>query len=269
MVLRMFESLTASCGIACSIGPGHDEVRAERRAQPRRRQPERRRAPCRRRHRRRRGRCARPGRCPGAIDRSMFCAWARRRASGEALIRSALSPRGRGLGRGGGGVARRGRRFDRAPAAGQCRRAHRASVQAPLPAALSPAVPPPQRGEGLIWRPHASSPSPAMIAIGAPTFTPSVPSGTRILAILPSSTASNSIVALSVSISARMSPDFTSSPSLTSHLASVPSSIVGESAGILSSIGMRACPGKARAAQSQCGGRGQVCAESPVARACA
>ena len=35
------------------------------------------------------------------------------------------------------------------------------------------------------------------------------PSGTRIFAILPSSTASNSIVALSVSISARMSPDFT------------------------------------------------------------
>ncbi len=79
-----------------------------------------------------------------------------------------------------------------------------------------------------------------MIAIGAPTFTPSVPSGTRILAILPSSTASNSIVALSVSISARMSPDLTSSPSFTSHLASVPSSIVGERAGILSSIGMAA-----------------------------
>jgi hypothetical protein len=32
------------------------------------------------------------------------------------------------------------------------------------------------------------------------------------------------------------------SPSLTSHLASVPSSMVGESAGILSSMGMRACP---------------------------
>jgi len=48
----------------------------------------------------------------------------------------------------------------------------------------------------------------------------------------PSSTASNSIVALSVSISARISPDFTESPSLTSHLASLPSSIVGESAGM-------------------------------------
>ena len=111
---------------------------------------------------------------------------------------------------------------------------------------------------------EASSPSPAMIAIGAPTFTPSVPSGTRILAIFPSSTASNSIVALSVSISARMSPDFTSSPSFTSHLASVPSSMVGDKAGILSSIGMRICPNKARAAQSQCGGSGQVRAETLV-----
>ena len=88
----------------------------------------------------------------------------------------------------------------------------------------------------------ASSPSPASSAIGRPTFTPSVPSGTRILAILPSSTASNSIVALSVSISARMSPDLTSSPSLTSHLASVPSSIVGDRAGILSSIAISSSP---------------------------
>jgi hypothetical protein len=84
----------------------------------------------------------------------------------------------------------------------------------------------------------ASSPSPAITAITVPTFTPSVPSATRIWLTTPSSTASNSIVALSVSISASRSPDLTSSPSLTSHLASVPSSIVGERAGILSSIGM-------------------------------
>src|SRR5215469_10988086 len=64
------------------------------------------------------------------------------------------------------------------------------------------------------------------------TFTFSLPAGTRILPILPSSTASNSIVALSVSISARMVPDLTVSPSFTSHLASLPSSMVGESAGI-------------------------------------
>ena len=83
---------------------------------------------------------------------------------------------------------------------------------------------------------------PAMVAMTAPTFTPSVPSGTRIFAIVPSSTASNSIVALSVSISARRSPEATLSPSLTSHLASVPSSIVGDSAGILSSIGIGTGP---------------------------
>ena len=87
-----------------------------------------------------------------------------------------------------------------------------------------------------------ASPSPEMVAITVPTLTPSVPSETRISEIVPSSTASNSIVALSVSISARISPDLTVSPALTSHLASVPSSIVGESAGILSSIAINRTP---------------------------
>ena len=65
-----------------------------------------------------------------------------------------------------------------------------------------------------------------------------VPSATNNLPIMPSSTASNSIVALSVSISAKMSPDLIASPSATSHLARVPSSIVGESAGIKISTAM-------------------------------
>ena len=77
-----------------------------------------------------------------------------------------------------------------------------------------------------------SSPSSAITAITVPTFTLSVPAGTSNLAMTPSSIASNSIVALSVSISAKRSPDDTLSPSLTSHLARVPSSIVGERAGI-------------------------------------
>ena len=81
-----------------------------------------------------------------------------------------------------------------------------------------------------------SSPSPASSMMTVPTFTLSVPSATRMRLTVPSSTASNSMVALSVSISAMMSPDFTWSPSLTSHLASVPSSMVGERAGILRSI---------------------------------
>ena len=74
------------------------------------------------------------------------------------------------------------------------------------------------------------------------TLTAEVPSAIRILPMRPSSTASNSIVALSVSISAMTSPDFTSSPSLTSHLASVPSSIVGERAGIRISVGIAQLP---------------------------
>jgi hypothetical protein len=74
------------------------------------------------------------------------------------------------------------------------------------------------------------------------TFTPSVPAGIRILPITPSSTASNSIVALSVSISARRSPDDTVSPSLTSHLAKVPSSMVGDRAGIRISVGIALSP---------------------------
>src|SRR3546814_11168017 len=64
------------------------------------------------------------------------------------------------------------------------------------------------------------------------TGTPSVPSATRIFPILPSSTASTSMVALSVSISAMTSPELISSPSFTSHLASVPPVMVGDSAGI-------------------------------------
>ena len=40
------------------------------------------------------------------------------------------------------------------------------------------------------------------------------------------------MVALSVSISARTSPELTASPSLTAHLASLPSVMVGESAGM-------------------------------------
>src|SRR5438105_10367333 len=74
--------------------------------------------------------------------------------------------------------------------------------------------------------------------MGALIFTPSAPSGTRSFSIVPSSTASNSIVALSVSISARMSPGLTRSPSFTCHLASLPSSMVGESAGIKISGGI-------------------------------
>src|SRR5512147_1823887 len=74
------------------------------------------------------------------------------------------------------------------------------------------------------------------MAMGWFTGTWSVPSATSSFSIRPSSTASTSMVALSVSISAMMSPDLTSSPSLTCHLASLPTSMVGESCGMRISV---------------------------------
>src|SRR6185436_7048866 len=84
----------------------------------------------------------------------------------------------------------------------------------------------------------ASSPLPRITAIGVLTATSVVPSGIKILPSVPSSTASTSIVALSVSISAITSPALTLSPSLLSHLARLPFSIVGDRAGISTWIGI-------------------------------
>src|SRR5690606_35468330 len=84
----------------------------------------------------------------------------------------------------------------------------------------------------------ALSPSSRRTAIRVLTLTFSVPAATSSLPITPSSTASTSMVALSVSISAITSPEATLSPSFFSHLLSVPSSMVGERAGIRISIGI-------------------------------
>ena len=97
------------------------------------------------------------------------------------------------------------------------------------------ARPPPCEGE---IREPALSPSCSNTAMTALTFTPSAPAGTTILPSTPSSTASTSIVALSVSISAITSPATILSPSFFSHLERLPSSIVGDRAGIRISIGM-------------------------------
>jgi hypothetical protein len=70
------------------------------------------------------------------------------------------------------------------------------------------------------------------------TGTSAAPSGTRILARMPSSTASTSMVALSVSISAITSPDLIESPSFLSQRAMLPFSIVGDSAGMRMLMGM-------------------------------
>ncbi len=85
-----------------------------------------------------------------------------------------------------------------------------------------------------------ASPGAVRRAIGWFTFTPAVPAGTRVRPRIPSSTASTSIVALSVSISAMMSPGLMASPSFFSQRARVPSVIVGERAGIRISIAMGA-----------------------------
>ena len=87
-------------------------------------------------------------------------------------------------------------------------------------------------GAGALPRSAALSPSARMVAIGVLTATSAVPSGIRILPSVPSSVASTSIVALSVSISAMTSPDLIASPSFFSHFERLPFSMVGDSAGI-------------------------------------
>src|SRR3546814_19513904 len=58
-----------------------------------------------------------------------------------------------------------------------------------------------------------------------------------------------------------MSPDLTVSPSLTSHLASEPSSIVGDSAGILISIAISVSPHQHVGIESGCPGLGRLLSE--------
>ena len=86
------------------------------------------------------------------------------------------------------------------------------------------------------------SPSSAITPISLLTCTFSDPSGKIIEANLPSSIASTSIVALSVSTSAIMSPETTSSPTFLIHFAIFPSVMVGESAGINKATGISQIP---------------------------
>src|SRR5271156_6795923 len=65
------------------------------------------------------------------------------------------------------------------------------------------------------------------------------PSEIKILRRMPESKASRSMVALSVSTSARMSPDLTASPSFLSHLTRVPSVIEGLSRGMRMSLAIK------------------------------
>src|ERR671912_1243333 len=103
---------------------------------------------------------------------------------------------------------------------------------APPPSSSPPSTasssPPPSLRSG------TSSPSPWINAIASPTGT-SWPSSAISCASVPSSSASSSIVTLSVSISAIGSPSETSSPSLLSHWRRVPSSIASPILGIMTS----------------------------------
>ena len=90
---------------------------------------------------------------------------------------------------------------------------------------------------GWISRLDMSSPSSAMTAIRVPTWTFLLPSGAKILAMIPSSCASTSMVALSVSISRSTSPVEKESPSFTFQDAMLPSVIVGDMAGIVKLCG--------------------------------
>jgi len=126
---------------------------------------------------------------PLTAPRSIPCACASRRARGLAFTRSPSGETGAGGGAAAGASAL---------ATGSARGALSAGFAAGAGAAFA--------GAGAEV---ASSSSPVISAITVPTFTASDPSGITIFETVPSSTASNSIVALSVSISARRSPERT------------------------------------------------------------
>src|SRR6185437_11398572 len=183
---------------------------------------------------------------PGTAPTSMPASFASRRASGEAKTRP-LAPFASGNSSvlpeaSAGGMARRstgGATGAKAPSPFPPGRGDAAAGAASFTSPPGGEVGAVAPGEGAFaagagaFTSAALSPSCSSTAMTELTFTLSVPSGTTILPILPSSTASTSIVALSVSISAMTSPEETLSPSLTCHLASLPSSIVGESAGMV------------------------------------
>src|ERR671920_442379 len=105
---------------------------------------------------------------------------------------------------------------------------------APPPSSSPPCSASPCASAPPSLRSGTSSPSPWINAIASPTGT-SWPSSAISCASVPASSASSSIVTLSVSISAIGSPSETSSPSLLSHLRRGPSSIASPILGIMTS----------------------------------
>src|SRR6516164_5108874 len=198
---------------------------------------------------------------PSTRARSMPASFASRRASGDEKTRfvrairassPAPSPRGETGAVGAGGAARAGA-ASAILGAERIATEGRAETPSPIGGGGVPALAG-FAGAGFgasasLPAPAAaaltSSPSSASTAMSALTGTSCVPSGTTILASVPSSIASYSIVALSVSISAITSPGLTLSPSFLNHLARLPFSMVGDSAGIKILTGMTTLDGLA------------------------
>ena len=135
------------------------------------------------------------------------------------------SPAGGGGGAGGGGAAAGGASTATPPSAGSAAGAS-ACAGAAGAAAGATALPP---ACAMIWSMFSSAG--AMTAISVPTGEASPSFASRFRSI-PSPRATRSMIALSVSTSARTSPVLTASPSFLSHFVRRHSSIVGESASI-------------------------------------
>ena len=156
-----------------------------------------------------------PGPVPVMVERSMWRSSASLRASGETLMRAEAS--------GASGAAIGGAK---GVGAGRLGMGEAASVMATAAAGAGGGV-----GVVAATGPETLAAMPLRMARMQPMLA-FCPSSTRMSVRIPSSKASISMVALSVSISARTSPISTVSPTFLCHLMRVPSVMVSESFGI-------------------------------------
>ena len=175
-----------------------------------------------------------PGPVPVTLRRSMPRSVASLRASGEASTLAPLAGAGAGFAAGAGRGAGAGAALAGAGAgaaagtgAGFAAGAGAAFGASAFAAGLAPPV----RALASASSAVVSSPALPMIAMGVPTGM-EAPSAMRRLSRTPSSKASKSIVALSVSTSASTSPGDIFSPSFFRHFRRTPIFIVSDSCGI-------------------------------------
>src|SRR5450432_2752362 len=181
-----------------------------------------------------------PGPVPWTLRRSMPRSVASLRASGDAstlpvgVAGAGAAARGAGAGRRAGAETA----AFKAAAAGAGAAAGLATGAALGASALAAGLLPPAVRALASWTSAAmSSPALPMMAMGVPTGI-EAPSATRRLSSTPSSKASKSMVALSVSTSANTSPGETLSPSFFRHFRSTPIFIVSDSCGISRIVAM-------------------------------